>query len=408
MSLDHVVLPTLAVCLVWICVGIVLVGCGFLTRRALLRLLSNAAPTDGLSVADLWIGLAALVAYLQLWSLVRGVGWESWPLPVCAGLAGVAIGGRRLGRLRPGKLRSKLASLPVLALAALGTLWVANRGLGAALDYDLGLYHANVVEYTSRYAAIPGLGNLQSRLGAGDAHLVFLAFLGHGPWGAAASHLVNGLLVSMLFVDIASRFVLRREATLAPSFTRRMALLLAPATVTVVAIGINYRLASPNLDLAAFVLVAVGALYLAESVENGFLPAAALTSVATFAVAAATRPLYWLAVVVAAVLLVVGVRHTAEAQTPPRLLRVAGLVCVLPVTLLLGWMARQAILSGYPFMPVTLGGLPVDWRVPPPSWTTRTAGTTPGPVGRARLPTRSSPTGTGSATGCTRGAGIST
>ena len=192
MSLEHVVLPTLAVVLAWICVGVVLAGCGFLTRRALLRVLSDS-PADGLRPADMWVGLAGLIAYLQVWSLVFPVGWETWPAPVCAGLAGVVLGGRRLGRLR-----GRTVSLPVIALAALGTLWVANRALGAALDYDLGLYHLNVVEYASKYAAIPGLGNLQSRLGAGDAHLVLVAFLGHGPWGSAAAHLANGLLVSML------------------------------------------------------------------------------------------------------------------------------------------------------------------------------------------------------------------
>ena len=89
-------------------------------------------------------------------------------------------------------------------------LWLANRALAAAHDYDLGLYHLNVVEYASRFAAIPGLGNLQSRLGAGDAHLLLVALLGDGPWGGAAPHLANGLLVSILFADIASRFALRR------------------------------------------------------------------------------------------------------------------------------------------------------------------------------------------------------
>jgi hypothetical protein len=360
-SLEHVVLPTLAVVLTWICVGVVLAGCGFLMRHALLRLFR--VPGEGLRPADLWIGLAVLLAYLQVWSLLFRVGWETWPLPVCAGLAGVLIAGRGFGRSGLERLRSGTLSLPVLALAALGILWVANRGLGQAADYDLGLYHLNVVEYASRYGAIPGLGNLQSRLGASDAHLVLVAFLGHGPWGSAAAHLVNGLLVSMLFVEIASRFARRPNGARASSFTRRMALLLAPATVAVAGIALDYRLASPNLDLAAFVLVAAGALYLAESVENGFLPTAALTSTAAFAAAAATRPLYWPATLLAAGLLALAAKG-ARAELPTGLLRAVAVLCVLPGALVVGWMARQAILSGYPFFPATVGGLPVDWRVP--------------------------------------------
>lgn len=357
MSLERVVLPTLAVVLTWLCVGVLLAGCGFLTRRALLRLLSDS-PADGLRVADVWVGLATLIAYLQVWSLLLSVGWIAWVAPICVGLAGAALGARRLGGLR-----GRRASLGVLALAGLGTLWLANKALASAEDYDLGLYHLNAIEYASRFAAIPGLGNLQSRLGAGDAHLLFVAFLGHGPWAGAAPHLANGLLVSLLFADVASRFVLRRAAPRPSSFTRRMALLLVPASITVAGVGPVYRLSSPNLDLAAFVLVAVGALYLAECVENDFAPGAAITSTALFALAAVTRPLYWLPALLVAGLLVLAATR-GRGRRPRDLLRPLALVGALPGALLLGWMVRQAVLSGYPFFPWTFGGLPVDWRVP--------------------------------------------
>jgi hypothetical protein len=356
-SLEHVALPTLAVVGTWIWVGGMLAGCGYLTRRALLHRLSDS-PADGLRVGDMWAGLAVLIAYLQIWSLLRNVGWIAWVAPAAAGLAGTALGARRLG-----SLRGRRPALGVLALAGLGTLWLANQALAAARDYDLGLYHLGAVEYASRYATIPGLANLQPRFGAGDAHLLFVSFLGRGPWGGAAPHLANGLLVSMLFADVASRFAFRREAPRPASFTRRMALLLVPASIAVAGASTGYRLSSPNLDLAAFVLVAVGALYLAESVEHGFLPAAALTSTAAFALAAATRPFYWLLTLIAAGLFGFAAKR-GPAQGPSRLLRAVALINVLPGGLLLGWLARQAILSGYPFFPSTVGGLPVNWRIP--------------------------------------------
>ena len=142
-----------------------------------------------------------------------------------------------------------------------------------------------------------------------------------------------------------------------------MAVLLAPASIAVIGASAGYRLSSPNLDLAAFVLVAVGALYLAESVESGIKPAAALTSTAAFAAAAVTRPLYWPAAVIAAAMLVFAIARD-RGKGPRDLLRIVALVGALPGVLLLGWMARQAVLSGYPFFPATVGGLPVDWRVP--------------------------------------------
>jgi hypothetical protein len=236
-----------------------------------------------------------------------------------------------------------------------GTLWLANRALAAALDYDLGLYHLNAIAYALKFGAVPGLGNVHIRLGAGDAHLLLVAFLEHGPWAGAAPHLANGLLVSLLFVEVASRFVLRPATPPVGAFTRRLALLLVPAAVAVVGAGSGYRLSSPNLDLATFVLVAVGALYLAECFESGFgRGSAVVTSTACFALASATRPLYWLTTAFAIGALAIGTRR----------FRSVGLACALPSVLLLGWAARQAVLSGYPFFPTTIGGLPVDWRVP--------------------------------------------
>jgi hypothetical protein len=345
----NVVLPTLAVVLTWLAVGALAAGCGSLARRALLRLL-GAPPAGGLAAADLWIGLGALLAYLQLWSLAFRIGLAAWIAPAIAGVAGLALGVRRLRAPRPSWL--------AVGLAAVGVLWLANRALAVAQDYDLGLYHLNAIRYSLAFPAIPGLANLQERLGASNPHLLLVAFLGSGPWGGAAPHLANGLLVSMLLVDVASRFG-PRTTPRAPSFTRRVALLLVPAAIAVAGASPTYRLSSPNLDLAAFVLVAAGALHLADSVEHGFRPAAALAATSALALAAATRPLYW-----PTTLLAIGFLLLAASRNGTRPWRPAAAIAVLPGALLVGFAARQAVLSGYPFFPSTVAGLPVDWRVP--------------------------------------------
>ena len=357
MTVIDVVLPTLAVLLSWAIVGAMLAGCGLLTRQATLSLFSRS-PAGGLARADLWIGLAAVVAYLQVWNLFLSISWHAWIAPLAAGLAGLSVAVRRFPRVRAGRL-----SVGVISLTGLGILWLANQALAAAEDYDLGLYHLGMIGYALKYATLPGLGNLQGRLAAGDAHPLFVAFLDHGPWAKAGLHLASGLLVAMLFVDLGSRFALRTATRRPPSFTGRMALLLVPATVTLVGIRPTHRLSSPNLDLAAFVLVVVGALYLAECVERDFPPAAALTATSSFALASVTRPLYWLPTVFAAGLIVVAAGRERE-KTRLRIVRSAALSCTLPGVLLIGWMGRQAILSGYPLLPATIGALPTDWRVP--------------------------------------------
>ena len=355
------VLPTLGVVVIWLGLGVVLGCCGFLVRRLLL---GPGRP----ATADLWIGLAALLAYLELWSLVTGVSALAWFGPAAAAIAGAALAlrdrARSQRRLRDkpplsralwvraagSRLRDVSETGVAVVAGTVGMLWLANRALGPAQDYDLGLYHASAVRYAVDYGTVTGLANLQSRLGGGDAHLLLVAFLQHGPWAGAASHLVGGLLVTLLFAEVGTRFVRGRRG----SFTRRLSLLLAPAAIAVVGVGSAYRLASPNLDLAAFVLVVVGAVYLAECVEDGVRPIPALASLCAFTAAAVTRPVYFVPALVATAVFVFCLRHTRALLA----------LCALPAVLAIGWLVRQALLSGYPFFPATLAALPVDWRVP--------------------------------------------
>jgi hypothetical protein len=122
------------------------------------------------------------------------------------------------------------------------------------------------------------------------------------------------------------------------------------------------RVASPNLDLAAFVLVSAGMVYLADCVENGPRLPEACVAVGALAVASTTRPLYWSTTLLALVALAVLAR--ARLRAPARLVRSAACVCALPALLAVGWMARQTVLSGYPLFPLTAGSLPVDWKIP--------------------------------------------
>ena len=353
----HVAAPILAVAFVWLCVAVVMVGSGYLFRRLLLSRLT--ASSLGLTAADLWIGLCVLIAYLQIWSLFLRISAVAWVVPIGAGGIGLVVGLRDLGRSgrRPRRL-----SISVVAAVVLTTLWVANRALDVAADYDLGLYHLNVIHYAMSYAAIPGLANLHERLGADAPSLLFVALLSRGPWAGGGVHLANGLLAALLFADVGSRFIFTSTYH-RPSFTRRFALLLLLATVVIVAITPWVRVSSANLDFATFVFVAVAMLYLAQSVEESVSPTPAMTSLALLVLGALMRPLYWLTVVLAiGALAVAAVRQRGVRlrQMPIRILPFA----VLPATLAIGWTVRQALLSGYPFFPSTIVGLPVDWRVP--------------------------------------------
>ncbi len=294
-----VLLPTLAVLLFWVFWGLVLAGCGSCLRRLLGRALPGQPERQTLLAVDLWIGLAGLVAYLLLWNLLFAITWVAGIAPIALGAAGLLSGARRLSRRRWDATSTVMGAVGLVSI-----LWLANASLAVADDYDFGLYHLNLIDYAKRYAALPGLADLHVRLGAGDAHLLFVALLDRGPLSGAGPHVADGLLASLLIFDLVRRFVFRPASAWFSSFTSTLALLLIPIVVLVAALRPTQRISSPNLDFAAFVLVLVGILYLAECVEDGFRAPAALGATAALATAAATRPLYWLWVVFAVAVLV--------------------------------------------------------------------------------------------------------
>jgi hypothetical protein len=359
MTVVDVVYPTLVVVATWSCLAGVFAGCGFLTRVAL----SAGLPRRGscsLMVGDFWIGLAVMTAYLQLWSLFLAVGSLSWLVPGLVGLAGLVAGVRRSFAVRPARW-----PIRVVVLVGLGTVWLANQALGAAANYDLGFYHLNVIEYAERYSVIPGLANLAIRLGASDPHLLVAALLDQGPWAGAGTHLVNGLLATMLFVDVGSRVVRRRAGGAGSLFTDRMALLLVPAAILTIGLGPHHWISAPDLDFGAFIVVSVGMLYLAELVERGDDAGSAIVATSALALVSATRPLYWPATLFAIVVVVVQARGRGALERGALGLRRAAVVSVaLPAAILVGFVARESVLTGYPLFPLTVGGLPVDWRVP--------------------------------------------
>ncbi len=365
-GLHTIVAPTLEVLLTWLCIALVLLGCGHVVRRGLLHRRRDV-PRD-LAMSDVWIGLVVLVVYLQVWNLFLALDRFAWIAPIAVGVFGLALIAR--GLARRGR-RPRRPSIGIVVVAtALATVWAANRSLAVDSLYDDGLYHLGIVRYAATYPTIPGLANLHEPLGYADPSLLFAALLSHGPWSGCANHLVNGFLAALLFAEVGLRFT-PRAAHRVPRFTRRVALLLFLATIVITEVPANFvinagqpnRLNSLDIDFSAFIFAAVGLLYLAESIEESPMLLPALTSMAMLSLAALTRPLYWLTALLSAGALLVATRGFGGTGTA-RTLRAMLPVVVLPIGLAVGWAAREAVLSGYPFFPLTVAGLPVDWRVP--------------------------------------------
>jgi len=339
---------TAAIVVTWAAIGVLVWGCGYAARRLLVALI-GARGSSAPCLADVWSGLAVVTVYLLVWSLSTAVDGRAWAPLAVLGAAGWALA----AATRP-NASSKPALFTCLVAAVLVAL-LANLSLGETTAYDTGLYHQAVIDQASTGAAIPGIGNLHIRLSSAAAHLLFVAFVGVGPWRGSGQHLANGFLLALLLLQLVVLAPTRRTET-REALTRRVSILLVPAIAIVVIADPTGRVSSPSLDVAALALVVAGVLLLTRASELDWDPRYLVASGGALGAALATRPQVAPAIVAGTVVLAV---RTDRSGRLARLLAFG----LLPIACLLAAAGRQVVLSGYPFFPLSLLHLGVDWRV---------------------------------------------
>lgn len=339
--------------LIWLCLFLTLVGCGLSLTTALRRL---GGATFGAPVSTFqlfWFGYTFVILFLQLVSVVSPIGRPA--LSILTGVALAGFGAARapvLARLRSFRMRPRLA-LAVGAAVVVTTLGVASRAAEGVDWYDTHLYHLQIVQWARAFPAVPGIANLHFRLAYNNSVHLFAA-LTDVWWKGQASHIANGLLVSVVTIQLAARSLAsgHPRARAAAAFS----LLVLPFVLA--RIWNSSEIASLSSDLALSMLCIVIVLELLQlrSGPGGDLPLALLFGLASVATTTKLGGAGMLAVVgllVARSLL----RHGWSTR------RALGLGA-LPALLLLGYLTRQIILSGWLLFPMPLGNLHLDWSLP--------------------------------------------
>ncbi len=353
-----VLLPTLYVFASFLLVIASLTGIGLGVRRLFVQ---HAPDWDTCALA-FWHGFGMVILFLLLWNFLFPVNGVAMLLVLVAGGAGIVA----VAPVLPGMVGTA-GSPPPLAwvLAMLAGLWLANLATGPFTSWDGGLYHVQAVQWASQYPVVHGIANLYGPLAFNNSSFLYAALLDSGPWQGRAFHLANGALVfAFLWQLIVAGTRIVRARGVSDSRDVYLIVLLVP----LVKLAMDGRLADFNTDLPAtlVVLVAGAALYAQLSVPAGdaaerdhrLVGMAILlstivclkTSVGSFSMFALPVAGYawW--------------RDRLAGPAGPRrpLVWTAGLVLVFAVA----WTARGVIMSGYPLFPLSLFGLPVDWKAP--------------------------------------------
>jgi len=335
--------------LTWVLCAAILVGIGSLVLRCLDR---SFHSTDAF-----WVGLAASVAFLQIWNLFSPVNAAAdLPLAV-AGLAGLCLDA---GRLFRNAVRI-IASNKLFLIAYAGIVAVIGlRAAGPCEHFDTGLYGAQAVRWLVGYPAVLGLANVHGRFGFNTSVFLCDAALDHGPWRDLYFHVFPGLLLFVFWIPVLR--ALQRVFTYDSASTSDWfhTILVIPASwwsargyvvgtttdeptaiVALVAAGILFQWLAQDWEATAY----------SEWDSRLFTAATLFSLVVTFKLS-----MLVFAVVAWGLLFL-----TLWSKR-----RSICLKAVFPASLLVlaPWLVRGIITSGYPFFPDTAFGFPVDWRVP--------------------------------------------
>ncbi len=336
----------------WIIISAVLcvLGLGYLRRLTQLR------PGWRDAYICVWAGFGLVMFVLLLWHFFLPI--NAWTLCFFLLVALVCAVVER---------RWLLATLTIpinprfALIAGAVCLWVANHALGlpAMDDYN---YELHAVRWFHDFRIVPGLANLNGRIGFNNSHHLWAALLSVGPWSGAPNPLWNGFFLALAIIPLLASVqkIASGKATDADMFA---GLLISPCLGLVVFGIFGPMISTLKADVficAATVTLAILLVEFAGStVESGRYAAIGATLLALSAVMFSVKLSGGIFSAVIAV--AVGLRLITKFGWKRRQFAAPATIAVLVVfcTLL-----RGAILSGYPLYPSTVLGINVDWRVP--------------------------------------------
>lgn len=318
-----------------------------------------------------WFGYAALIAFLQIYSIFLPVNGHAVIavscLAIIAGLSSrnqLAAGFNRIMRI-PAKIRYIVTISVVFITACL-----AYNSTLLPLHYDTELYHLNVVKWTSGYPAVPGIVNLHGRLAFNSSFHLFAAFTNTWLWTDRAVYIANGFLILLLTVQWITHIIMfpRLKGHVAHPFV----FLTFPLVITA-SLSIGFPSLSTDTPLYVLCLVII---YEIMSLRvrppkepfhwhdcinrTNFFAWGLVLSLTTVLLTTKMSGVPFCIIIfpISIILLMAFSKRTLSSYFS---IRHIIMLYVLPLMLITGMVVRAAILSGWLVYPFPIGNLHLEW-----------------------------------------------
>jgi hypothetical protein len=351
------ILIVLSVVLTWTAWAFVCVGIGSLVLRGF------ASAAEAGITESFWVGLATITAFLEMWHFVRPVDWMALAVVGAVAIAGNQVGLKRVGR------EIRASGIGAGILYGLIVLLTAIRATGVCDHYDTGLYGAQAVRWINTYSVVPGLGNLLAQLGFNSSVFLWVALMNQGPWRGVGHHFFCGFVLVALAASVvgACARLWRGESSRASDWFAAM--LLVPVVfnaMTVRIVGTNTDLPTTVICLAAAYMTLWGLERSAEATDRGAQDAARvrfMIGMILFAVALTFKLSSLVFAALGWILALAGLWCAQKTEAPRR--KALSWAVAISVLVVVPWICRGYVSTGYPAFPSTALGVPFAWRVPP-------------------------------------------
>jgi hypothetical protein len=362
--------------LIWVYTLIFIFLYGWLAVTLLSRWFGSAEEGN-LSFSLVWAcGLALATSLASIFSLFIKIGLTVHAILLVGAILILVLDFKQIQHcLGSAWLKIKSTTPLVWVLAVLAVLTLLEISILKPANPDTEIYHAQAIHWIESFPAVPGLGNLHTRLAYDSAWLVANTLFSFSFLKLRSFHLLGSVLFLVCIVYFTGGLsqLMRREIQLSTI----LKVLLLPLIFLI----FGSEASSPGTDLPAALLIWIIMLGWVELIESGQstagLQAVVLLLLSVFTV---TIKLYGAPLLLFGIFLFlrpVGVGHglspdkgLSQGQIHPnnsgktRLTRWLKIALVAAL-IILPWLARNVILSGYlvyPFPAIDI--FQFDWKIP--------------------------------------------
>lgn len=307
-----------------------------------------------------WVGWGMAIVLLQIWHFFWPVGLPAFLILLAGGAAGWWANRQLLiETIRGWDRRNPLITA---SLALIPAVMVANHVLFSPPNSDYALYHLQSVKWISTYAVIPGLGNLYNPLATNCSSFLYTAAIDSAWLEGRAYYVSNTLLSYVTILQCAGGLyglLYERRVRNANLF---LALLLPLVLMNVSTTHLSAYSPDP-IVFFLHVILAGEVLRLFEDGPGDDIYRRRAAQIIFLAAAAVTVKLSLAVFGVLCILPVIAVAILRYGGWPWQQPRLWWTWAALGAALILPWIGRNVMMSGYPLYQSTLLPLPVPWRM---------------------------------------------